>query len=210
MPSSVVAAEAQPPPKRSKFTFERCPKPSATNILPPDLNKLSREVKALPAPQSVRDRFSGPPSFVGIDIETHALVPNATAPGWRTDEFGLLTQASDDALSYLRLVQLGWACPGTGAAVVKSRLIKPEGFTIEKEATDKHKISHASACAGGVVAREALLEFFKDVSAAVGKGHRLVAHHLGFDAGAFILTPQCNHVVSLFHGLGEPVSSRQA
>ena len=77
----------------------------------PDLSELTQEVKTLPAPKQVHDKMKGPSRFVGIDVETHALVPRgpSQASFWRTSEFGFLTTADDEALSFLRLVQLGWA-----------------------------------------------------------------------------------------------------
>ena len=70
--------------------------------------------------------------------------------------------------------------------VIKTKLIKPTDFTIECSATNKHHITHNEACENGVPIREALHEFFEDVTVLVGKGYRLCAHHLGFDAGIIL------------------------
>ena len=98
----------------------------------------------------MREKFNGPPKFVGVDVETHALAPKSGSPDWRTDEFGFQTKASEEALSTLRLVQLGWARPGEGAPHIETRLIKPIGFSIDREATEKHRIAHEDAAAAVV------------------------------------------------------------
>ena len=82
-------------------------------------------------------------------VETHALVPQGPSQAslLRVDEFGFLTTAVDEALSFLRLVQLGWAyvSDGSGAPVVKTCLIKPEGSNLESAATAKHDIKNSEA-----------------------------------------------------------------
>ena len=97
-----------PPQKRAKFSSDACRTLLTSKGRLPDLSKFSESVKGLPAPQAVRDQFQCSPKFVGIDIETHALVPPSRSPAWRTDEFGILVKASEEALAYLRIVQLGW------------------------------------------------------------------------------------------------------
>ena len=184
MPAPEVAAEA-PPPKRSRFSLDKCPKQNTARLRPPDMSKLSQEAKALPAPQAVRAMLAGTQLFIGIDVETHDLLPRGRGPAtWMESEFGFLTMTSADEISHVRLLQLGWARSGVGAEGqdIKSTLIKPDGFCVQKAATDMHKITHADACERGVPLRTALLEFISDVSAAVDKGYRVCAHHLGFDA----------------------------
>ena len=96
-------------------------------------------------------------------METHALVPlgPSHASFWRTGEFGFLTTADDEALSFLRLVQLGWAYmeDGSDEPVVKTCLIKPEGFTIESAATEKHGINNSEAVEHGQPLAEVLRVF---------------------------------------------------
>ena len=110
----------------------------------------------------------------------------STSPVWRTDEFGILTKATEEAVSNLRIVQLGWVRSGDGAPVIKTQLIKPAGFVIEPGATDKHHISHEKASEHGLPIQDVLREFLDDVTDAAGEGHRLCAHHLGFDAGIIL------------------------
>ena len=175
-----------PPQKRAKFSSDASRNLLASKGRLPDLSKLSQSVKDLAAPETVREKFRGSPKFVGIDIETHALVPPSRSPAWRTDEFGILVKASEEALSTLRIVQLGWAYTCEGDPVIKTKLVKPVGFAIEPSATAKHRISHEEALESGVPIRDALCDLFRDVTKAVGDGHRLCAHHLGFDAGIIL------------------------
>ena len=188
MPNPDVAAGA-PPPKRSRFSLDKCPKPCATPCKLPDLSDLTQDVKTLPAPPGVRETLQGSTSFVAIDCETHALVPRGASPSfWRPGEFGFLTTADDVVLSSLRLVQIGWAYvpEGAHAPVVKHRLIKPEAFVVEDSATAKHGITHASALSHGKALGEGLRELLRDVTALVNKGYRICGHHLGFDAGIIL------------------------
>jgi hypothetical protein len=175
-----------PPQKRAKFSPNACRALLASKGRLPDLSKLSKSVQVLPASQAVRDQFRFSPKFVGIDIETHALVPPSKSPAWRTDEFGILVKASEEALAYLRIVQLGWTYSCEGAPVIKTKLIKPVGFAVEPGATVKHRISHEEALENGVPIRDALCDLFSDVTRAISEGHRLCAHHLGFDAGIIL------------------------
>jgi hypothetical protein len=153
----------------------------------PDFNRLTEEVATLPAPKPVMEKLHGPPLFIGIDVETHALVPRgpSQASFWRTGEFGFLTTADDEALSFLRLVQLGWAytTDDSDEPVVKTCLIKPEGFTIESSATEKHRIKSSEALEHGQPVAEVLRLFLDDLTSCLEKGYRICAHHLGFDAG---------------------------
>ena len=140
----------------------------------------------MPAPKPVMEKLHGPPLFIGIDVETHALVPRgpSQASFWRTGEFGFLTTADDEALSFLRLVQLGWAYmeDGSDVPVVKTCLIKPEGFAIESAATEKHGIKHSEALEQGQPLAEVLRVFLDDLTSCLEKGYRICAHHLSFDA----------------------------
>ena len=178
---------ATPPPKRSRFSFGKCAQMPASVASLPDLNRLTEEVATLPVPKPVMEKLQGPSLFIGIDVETHALVPRRPnqASFWRTGEFGFLTTADDEALSFLRLVQLGWAYmeDGSDEPVVKTCLIKPEGFTIESAATEKHGIKNSEAVEHGQPLAEVLLLFLKDLTSCLEKGYRICAHHLGFDAG---------------------------
>ena len=106
-------------------------------------------------------------------------------PAMLKGEFGFLTTADNEALSLLRVVQIGWAyaTKDADALVIKSCLVKPEGFAIESPATEKHGIKHDFAFEHGRPLHEVLCEFLDDVLALLQKGYRICAHHLGFDAG---------------------------
>ena len=173
----------EPAPKRSKFSLDKCPRPSANGRLP-DFGKLTSEAPALAPPETVRKIIGDAKHFIGIDVETHDLVP-AGNPMWEVGEFGFPARASDDTLRYLRVLQLGWARSqdGAQAKIVKTLLIKPEDFVVREQATKKHGIAHDYALTHGVPVKEALLELFADVSDAVEQGCRVTAHHCGFDAG---------------------------
>ena len=180
-----ASAMGEPPRKRAKFSLDAGRNLLASKGRLPDLKELSPNVKESPAPHTVREKFCGPCRFIGIDVETHALDARTCSRDWRTDEFGFSTKAGVELLSSLRMVQLGWAWAFSdgSAVVVKAKLIKPVGFTIEPGATEKHRITHEEACEKGVPLEDALQEFFKDVADAVDRGYRLCAHHMGFDAG---------------------------
>ena len=177
----------EPDRKRAKFSFSAAVKPLASKGRLPDLSKLSPVVKAAPASDSVRDTFRGSSLFIGIDIETHALIPqSAKCAKCYTDEFGLETGVTEEGLSFLRMIQLGWVIGDTTSSIIRTKLIKPSDFTIQSDATKGHHITHEEACDNGVPAQEALQEFFEDVALLIGKGYRLCAHHLGFDAGIIL------------------------
>jgi len=170
----------EPAPSRSKFSLDKCPKPKqpAKRRLP-DLRELTPTAAPMAAPEDVRKIIRDAKHFIGIDVETHDLVP-AGNPLWEIREFGIPTRADDGTLRYLRLLQVGW---GRSQDDMKTRLIKPEDFVVKGEATDKHKIAHDYALKHGVPVKEVLLELFADVSEAVEQGCRVCAHHCGFDAG---------------------------
>ena len=62
-------------------------------------------------------------------------------------------------------------------------VVKPDGFAISPEATQKHRLPHDVAVATGTPLREALRSMLGDVLDVCGRGGRLVAHHLEFPAG---------------------------
>ena len=79
---------------------------------------------------------------------------------------------------------VGWAYISCDSEVpvIKTHLIKPEGFAIEISATEKHGIEHDAALGHGRPLHEVLREFLDDVMALLQQGYRIYAHHLGFDA----------------------------
>ena len=112
-----------PPPKKPRFSMSSCIKSQEKRGRLPDLSELTQEVKTLPAPKQVHDKMKGPSRFVGIDVETHALVPRSTkeASFWR---LGFLT-AADEVLA-LGSARLGVLGGGSDEPVVKTCLVKPE------------------------------------------------------------------------------------
>ena len=137
----------------------------------------------LPPPERVAKVCSHGELFVGIDVETNQRVSGHTK-GWRVGQFGFQTKASDDILQQLRIVEIGWAVGDmeSNSAVVKSYLIRPDGFSISDEATNIHNISHAAAAADGIPLQRTLGEMLTDVLSCCRRGGRLCSHHLHFDA----------------------------
>ena len=107
-------SEEAPPQKKSRLTFGKCAQMPKSGASLPDLSRLTQEVATLPAPKPVMEKLRGPLLFVGIDVETHALVPRGSSQAsfWRTGEFGFLTTADDDALSFLGLHDRRFRCAG--------------------------------------------------------------------------------------------------
>ena len=172
--------------KRKGFVFKPIPIPDRT-VKTPTFDQLHHgPAPPLPAPPIVQAMFGSERAFMAIDIETHALVPsNVGGSWWRTGEFGVLTTASEVAISTLRVVQVGWAIGEITASEpkVKARLVLPEGFEIEASAPAKHSITHADAANHGVTLKSVLLELTGDIAEAEQQGGRLCSHHLGFDGG---------------------------
>ena len=94
------------------------------------------------------------------------------------------TKVDADTIASLRLVQIGWAVGEVsgGQPEPKSRIVRPDGFTIEHHASSKHRISHELALAEGMPLRDVLQEMLRDVLGAAGRGGRICAHRLEFDA----------------------------
>ena len=151
----VMASAEEPTPKKRKgFVFKPIQIPDRT-VKTPMFHQLRHgPAPPLPAPPIVQAMFGSERAFMAIDIETHALVPNNVGGSWwRTGEFGVLTTASEVAISTLRVVQVGWAIGEVTATEpkVKARLVLPEGFEIEASATAKHSITHAEAVSHGLL-----------------------------------------------------------
>ena len=115
----------EPTRKRTKCSFDAGKKLLASKGRLPDLNKLSPVVRESPAPYKVHDKCCGPARFIGIDIETHMLIPKSASCQWRSDEFGLSTGVTEEGLSSLRMIQLGWAFGGEADACVCVRVCVP-------------------------------------------------------------------------------------
>ena len=137
----------------------------------------------LPPPAEVLNILGCQTLFLGIDTETHQLVPRNRS---RTDigRFGLWTSDLGDVCSQLRLVQVGW-CKGElhwEKPKTTARLVKPEGFVIDADATAKHRISNELAQAEGAPITGVLEEFLAAALEVDRLGGRVVAHNLAFDS----------------------------
>ena len=121
--------------------------------------------------------------MVAIDVETHDLVPRGLS-AWSVDQFGLRTRVAPEALSSLRIVEVGCAA-GTISEIsgAKGVLVRPDGFAITSKATDKHGITQQMADTSGVPLQEALRTMIRDVLEHCDQGACLVSHNLPFDAG---------------------------
>lgn len=101
-----------------------------------------------------------------FDTETTGLPNNWKAPSSATN-------------NWPRMVQIAWVLTeGAGNPLeTYSAIIKPEGFTIPREASDIHRVTQARAEAEGVPLSEVLAAFTE----AMGKAGELVAHNMAFD-----------------------------
>ena len=160
--------------------FKCCGPPKPKAVKNPKANQLLvGVVSALPPPPGVREKFKKCELIVAIDVETHMLVQEGTK-NWVPGQFGFKARVGETSLSSLRIVQLGWAIGGRNmdAPTVCDRVVKPDGFAISPEATQKHRLPHDVAVATGTPLREALRSMLGDVLDVCGRGGRLVAHHL--------------------------------
>jgi len=99
-----------------------------------------------------------------------------------------------DLENWPRLVQLAWLVYNEkGEEIAEgNRIVKPEGFTIPKQASDVHGISTERALAEGLALSEVMQEFAEVVKEA----KLLVAHNMSFDekiAGAEFLRQAIEH-----------------
>ena len=182
--------EEPPPLKRSRFSFDRCLSASASKRSSPDFARMVPAALATPLspPEAVRARFgTGDSLWMGIDIETHCLVPRTADSWWRPGQFGFMTRLTKDVLKELRVVQIGWTVGiFDSAQTTKERLVLPDGFEISDAATEKHGISHSFAATHGKTLAECLRELLDDVSALKQQGGRVCSHNLEFDAGILL------------------------
>lgn len=104
--------------------------------------------------------------YLFFDTETTGLPRNFKAP-------------VSDLNNWPRMVQIAWKLYDPAANCVESKMyiIKPEGFTIPREASDVHGITTERANAEGV-ALELALGAFRE---AMLKSRFLVAHNISFD-----------------------------
>ena len=143
-------------------------------------------VSAIPPPPAVAALFEPACElWAAIDIETHELVPGGANSWWREGQFGHMSRLLPAALEELRIVQIGWAVGAFDCQtpVVKSCLVRPDGFAISEAAAMKHGISHELADRDGYPLTKVVLDMLRDVFYVVGRGGRLCCHNLEFDAG---------------------------
>lgn len=104
--------------------------------------------------------------YLFFDTETTGLPLNWRAPISKLD-------------NWPRMVQIAWLAFDKAGNELDSRnyIIKPDGFTIPKEAEAVHKISTQRALKEGIALEVALKEF----ADAIDKNEILVAHNMNFD-----------------------------
>ncbi len=104
--------------------------------------------------------------FLIFDTETTGLPKKWKAP---------LT----DFDNWPRMVQLAWQCHDLEGNFLfaKNHVIKPEGYSIPKDATDIHGITNEIANEKGVSLKEALIDFVEDVK----KAKSIIGHNIEFD-----------------------------
>ena len=104
--------------------------------------------------------------YLFFDTETTGLPKNYKAPASDTD-------------NWPRLVQIAWIIYNKGGDILEKKMyiIKPEGYTIPKVASDVHGISTEKAIAEGVD----LTMVLNDFREAMLKSDFLVAHNISFD-----------------------------
>ena len=103
---------------------------------------------------------------------------------WSPGQFGFQRKTTASILSTLRVIQLGWAF-GTNSEdmVVKSIMVRPDGFRVSPDATKMHGICNETLESDSVPLGEALQMMVTDVLKHWSNGARIVSHNLPFDAG---------------------------
>ena len=171
-----------------KFDIGRCvAKKPSNDKQPTKVSKASKHYKSL-GPLPVMRKLDECDRVITIDIETHRLIHDSEMikNRWVELDFGLPGRVVESCIHEFHIVQIGWTVGGIDQDEprVVQRLIKPEGFHISADATQKHNISHEAAMNNGEPLHKVLKELLADVRACcvTSKG-RLAAHHLAFDAG---------------------------
>jgi hypothetical protein len=147
------------------------PRPSQLSIGPPAFS-------AVPPPPHVLAKLARSAVAIGFDVETHdwaERTPTKVSVG--AHGFYNICRPCD---LESRVVQLGWAIidATTGAGATTEQIIRPCGFTVSEKAARYHGITQIEAEELGNTAATVLTHFMDDVRAAVGRGGRLVAHHI--------------------------------
>ncbi|MEM9928318.1 MAG: 3'-5' exonuclease [Bacteroidota bacterium] len=101
-----------------------------------------------------------------FDTETTGLPKNWNAP-------------SSAIRNWPRLVQLAWILTNEDGEIQESysTIIRPEGFTIPRSASDIHRVTQARALAEGQPLTDVLSAF----TTALAQANQLIAHNIDFD-----------------------------
>ena len=101
-----------------------------------------------------------------FDTETTGVPRNYNAP-------------VTDTYNWPRLVQLGWIVTDEYGEIIKqrSRIVRPEGFTIPSDASSIHGITTYKALREGYDLADVLQDFCSDLASA----NRVVGHNIDFD-----------------------------
>ena len=140
---------------------------------------------------SVCNLFGGHREYIALDIETHALAEQtrADAPPSKIaarsgDRLVVFDRHSCGNESELRCVQIAVARGRLSdeMPLVKEWLVQPEGFEIDKAATEVHGITNEDAMFKGLPLKQVLEELLAFVKEAFDAGARVTAYNLCFDA----------------------------
>jgi DNA polymerase III epsilon subunit-like protein len=155
--------------------------PKASEI---KINTSGAACYSVKPPKILLEQLGNPAIVVGFDIESHSWPENSCRKG-HIGQFGWYTLKDDATLLFARTVQVGWVIGRAdlqAPVVVKSALVKPDGFEVAHKAFKHHGITHEQALRDGRSLAEVLREFTTDVKDAFANGGRVVAHQLEFDA----------------------------
>lgn len=106
------------------------------------------------------------PLYLFFDTETTGIPRDYKAP-------------CTDSDNWPRLVQLGWILTDEQGTMLNegNRIVRPEGFTIPREASDVHGITNERALAEGEELHKVMLEFYQDLYRCT----QIVGHNVHFD-----------------------------
>ena len=114
--------------RRQQTDNEKAPKiPKVKHLL--DAHGLPQSVPRAALKEVAMNKLLTCDRMIAIDVKTHDVVPKGSRPTWLLDQFGLRTRNTADAMSYLRIVKLGWADGSINeTGDVMGVLVKPCGF----------------------------------------------------------------------------------
>ena len=181
-----VGPKAPKTKKLIDFSSALCPERTKHE---PQVPVLARDLDYQPAfeicppPSAVLNELGHAEVIMGVDLETAGWEEKRTKGS--IGQFGHYNVCDANDLD-ARAVQIGWAVVDTAAgtaAMIKERLVQPDGFIITAKAAAFHGIGHEQAATHGLPLGEILSELMSDVKDVRARGGRIVAHHLEFDAG---------------------------